>query len=171
MKKLLLVVSLVVATASALAQGTIYFNNYVRGVVDAPVFDVDGTTRLQGTGYSAQLEINGTAVGPVLNFRTAASNVAPAGLVAGAASFAVAGIAPGTQVSVRMHAWMGALGTGPEGYSNPFSVALGGVSVGGAPPTPAVNLIGLTSFSLVPEPSTIALGLLGAAALLLRRRN
>jgi len=48
---------------------------------------------------------------------------------------------------------------------------LGGVSVGGAPP-PTPPAIGVQSFALsgVPEPSTIALGIMGASAFLLRRR-
>jgi hypothetical protein len=42
------------------------------------------------------------------------------------------------------------------------------------PPVTAPNLVGLTSFSLVsatPEPSTIALGVMGACAFILRRRK
>jgi hypothetical protein len=38
-------------------------------------------------------------------------------------------------------------------------------------PSLPANLVGLTSFSLVPEPSTYALLALGAAALFLRRRK
>jgi len=47
----------------------------------------------------------------------------------------------------------------------------------GSPPGPAVNMEGLESFSLtvplatVPEPSTIALGVIGASAFLFRRRK
>jgi hypothetical protein len=48
---------------------------------------------------------------------------------------------------------------------------LGGVSIGGAPP-PTPPAIGVESFSIqaTPEPSTIALGIMGASAFLFRRR-
>jgi hypothetical protein len=60
------------------------------------------------------------------------------------------------------------------GESAPVNIAgLGGVNptTGAIVPTP--DLSGLQSFNLrvVPEPSTIALGVLGAAALLYRRRK
>jgi len=81
----------------------------------------------------------------------------------------------GQAVNVQLKAWMT---TGPgagatweaaqsKGASTVFSVT---PTV--APATPP-DLVGLTSFNItiVPEPSTIALGVLGAAALLLRRRK
>jgi hypothetical protein len=81
----------------------------------------------------------------------------------------------GTAVDVRLRGWMT---TGPgagttweaaasRGESSVFSV-----TPTMAPATPP-DLVGLTSFDIiiVPEPSTIALGVLGAAALLLRRRK
>jgi hypothetical protein len=54
------------------------------------------------------------------------------------------------------------------GYSQPFTLATIATA-----PAPASNLIGLTSFSLVgvPEPSTVALGVLGASLFLIRRRS
>ena len=55
----------------------------------------------------------------------------------------------------------------PAGKSEVFSppFALGGT---GTPAAPAAPLVGLTSFNihLVPEPSTTALGLMGAGTLL-----
>ena len=62
------------------------------------------------------------------------------------------------------------------GYSPLFTVqqSLGGFPTGpGLPPTTPPNLIGLQSFQLfaVPEPSTIALGILGAGCLFLLRRR
>jgi hypothetical protein len=60
----------------------------------------------------------------------------------------------------------------PAGESNPsFITGLGGI---GSPPGTPPALSGITSFSLTttasPEPSTIALGVMGASAFLLRRR-
>jgi hypothetical protein len=63
----------------------------------------------------------------------------------------------------------------PYGWSTPFSLTgLGGT---GTPPATPPDLVGLTSFSLVspvsttPEPGTITLGLMGAAAFFARRRK
>jgi len=62
----------------------------------------------------------------------------------------------------------------PYGMSASFNLsALGGT---GSPPATPPILTGLTSFSLinpsaVPEPATITLGIIGAAAFLMRRRN
>jgi len=60
----------------------------------------------------------------------------------------------------------------PYGWSTPFSLSnLGG---SGSPPATPPDLVGLTSFSLVssvPEPGTITLGLMGAAAFVARRRK
>jgi len=59
------------------------------------------------------------------------------------------------------------------GWSDTATItALGGT---GSPPAPNPSLAGLTSFSLIsvttsPEPSTIALGIMGASAFLARRR-
>jgi len=60
----------------------------------------------------------------------------------------------------------------PYGWSTPF--VLSGLGGTGSPPATPPDLIGLTSFSLVtsvPEPGTITLGLMGAAAFLARRRK
>jgi hypothetical protein len=62
----------------------------------------------------------------------------------------------------------------PYGWSPLFTLTgLGGT---GSPPATPPNLTGLQSFSLItptpgPEPGTIALGVMGAAAFLARRRN
>lgn len=86
----------------------------------------------------------------------------------------VTGSSYGGTVTLQAVAWYANAGqytfaTSPEtGVSTPFNVTLAG-SPTAADPT----LNGLTSFSLVnttPEPSTIALGVMGASAFLLRRR-
>jgi hypothetical protein len=59
-----------------------------------------------------------------------------------------------------------------RGESAPLTIAaLGGINpeTGAIVPTP--DLAGLQSFTLVPEPSTIALGVLGAIAFFFRRRK
>jgi hypothetical protein len=65
----------------------------------------------------------------------------------------------------------------PWGMSPTFNLTSLGEPANAGPPvvnsTPAENLIGLQSFSLttVPEPSTIALGVMGISAFLIRRRK
>jgi hypothetical protein len=153
-------------------------------------YPTTGTTtytgaKLTGTGYSAQLWAasganatsgfaactNGTSV-VTLSFRTGTT---AAGRVNGATSVGVPGVSQGGTATFQMRVWDNAAGTITsydsaltKGASSYFTVAnLGGTTV--TPP----NLVGLTSFNLatVPEPATIALGVIGAAALLLRRRK
>ena len=176
MKKALIAVACAVVSLSTYAQGTLNFNNRVAGVLDAPVFNIDTATRLDGTRFMAQLYAGATAdslaaVGVAAPFRTGAG----AGYInPGAnATVAVATVVPGANAFIRMRAWDTTTGATYEaasvrGESSVFSVATGGA---GSPPSLPANLVGLTSFNLVPEPSTIALGVLGAAALLIRRRK
>jgi len=174
MKKLLLVAPLLVATAVALGQGTVLFStrNTAAGIL-APVYDTDTTTLLVGTDFKAQLyagltEASLAPVGAVADFKT--------GLLAGyvSAGTQILSWAGGTTVYVQMRAWNAPFasydaakaGTGGKwGESNTIQVKLT------EPPAAPADLVGLQSFHLIPEPSTIALCLLGAAALLLRRRS
>jgi len=91
----------------------------------------------------------------------------------------------GAAATVAVAAWYNAGGTVtsysaavaaqlPSGESPAFNLSALGEPAGAGPSTPAENLIGLQSFSLatsVPEPGTIALGVMGLSALLIRRRK
>src|SRR4026207_860607 len=70
MKKLLAIAALVLAVYGAQAQGTVNFNNRVTGVVDQPVFDVGGTTKLDGAGFLAGLYEGTTLLGTAVPFRS-----------------------------------------------------------------------------------------------------
>lgn len=184
MKKTLITAACVVATLSAMAQGTVNFNNSPAAIggTGAPVFNIDGVTKL-GSAFVAQLyagPVGGSLapVGVFLPFRDGAG----AGFInsTGAdTSRTIPGIAAGTPADVQIRAWATSGGATYEaavasGALYGFSpiLSLGATGGAGEPPGLPVNLIGLQSFNLVvPEPSTIALGLLGAAALLLRRRK
>jgi hypothetical protein len=185
MKKLIYVAALLVASLSAYAQGTVAFNNRSLPAIDAPVFDVGGTVRLDGAAWFAQLYAGpvGTAdtalaaIGSPTTFRTGAG----AGYINAVSEIIVPGVAVGGTARIQMRAWDATFGTyaaaqagnGKIGSSSSFDVAnLGGQGPAGPPAVPA-TLVGLTTFSLtqVPEPSTIALGALGVAALLFRRRK
>jgi len=186
MKKLLIVLACVAATVMVSGQGTIDVRNKAtgpNGAVDAPIFDVGGVTKLADVTFLAQVYAgpagNLTAIGTAMPFRTGTG----AGYYNAGATFTyeVPGVALGGTASVQLKVWEAAAGTYDAaaagttykfGASTVFPLATGGA---GSPAALASALVGLTSFSLgvnaVPEPSTLALGLLGAAALLLRRRK
>lgn len=171
MKKLAILAAAAMMTVGAYAQGTVNNANFVSGVLDAPVFDVDGTTRLAGANYMAQLYAGPAggslaAIGSPVAFKTGSG----AGYFLGGAA-TIPTVAPGANADIKIVAFQGASEASAvaTGSSSVFTVQTGGA---GNPPGLPANLVGLTSFSLqVPEPSTIALGILGAAALLLRRRK
>jgi len=185
MKKIIIVIACMLAGISAYAQGTVNFNNRVPAAatpVDAPIYDVGGTTRLSGTGFYAQLygaAVGGTlaAIGDPLTFSTGRPGYVLATGVD--TTRAIPGVTPGGNAVVQIRAWSAASGStyeaalaagGAVGSSDTLTLVTGG---GGSPPGPPADLIGLQSFSLtaIPEPSTLALGLLGAALLVIRRRK
>ena len=187
MKRLFFPLAAVLVGASTFGQGTILFNNRVTGQVDAPVNRSDGTG--VGAGANAQLYLvtgSGpsaayTALYPATTFRTTSAAAAfyvvqPPGPVI------VPGIGAGQQATVVMRVWDGAIGSDYDAAvsrceMNPITITLGGVPATGAPIPDAVlaGMQGPPGFGgclrIVPEPSTMALGLLGAAALLCRRRK
>jgi hypothetical protein len=176
MKKLLVTLTAVLVSASTFAQGTINFNTRTTGV-DAPVFKPDGVTGAgAGTAANAQLYLfaNGaatTALTPATTFRASPAGAAQA-YVNPVSPVTVNGVAAGQQVQVVLRAWEGASydTASIRGQSTPITITLGG-DIPGAPPAVPALLTGLAGFSMIPEPSTMALGLLGAAALLYRRRK
>ena len=168
MKTLLVAFAIGLTELAAFGQGQVVFANKVGTDVDAPVLG----SSLQGLGpnYSVQLVLMGsdgalTPLIPISTFR-------PPGL--GAAAIADrywypqtvdVPVQPGSLATFVVRAWQTAAGsyeaaqaTGSAGQSAPFVVAVGG---GVLPPS---NLTTLQSFTLVlPEPSVLALGILGAA--------
>jgi hypothetical protein len=131
-----------------------------------------------GTGKANILESPSLGGGPgyagawSLNFGSSAATLLPG---------TTAGSAGGSQL--QLAAWYS--GGGVTSYATAFSEGLpaGASEVGilnglggGSPPATAPDLggLGITSFSLattVPEPSTIALGVIGASAFLMRLRR
>lgn len=177
MKKLLIALAAVIVTVATHAQGTVVFNNRISALgLDAPITRSDTGAGL-GPTYSAGLYFNGTLVpGSTTTFRDGASNAALAKYING-----LTVTIPGTtieqaNVTVQMRAWLTSAGSfeaaaaTQRGSSGDLVIAQLG---GGANPNVANNLpASFTGFVVqVPEPSTIALGVLGAAALLFRRRK
>jgi hypothetical protein len=179
MKKLLIAVAAVLLTVAAHAQtAQVTFGN-LGGGVNAPVF-LGSLTSNQGPGpnYTAELFLQGAGGAETsiskLSFRppgTGSQAIADRYWIATVVD--VAGKAVGDSATFIVRGYRTDLGSaaaaraaGLLGESNPVTVTLGGGTV--TPP----SLTGLQSFVIpIPEPSTIALGFLGAAALLLRRRK
>lgn len=175
MKSLIVAAAVSLVAIGALAQGQISVGNRVSGKVDAPITDDKGA-KLDGAAYLAQAYVGKTAdslapVGTAQAFRvgTAAGYITTTAVT-------VAGAPDGTALFVQLRAWEAAGGANYEaayaagklaGFSNTISM-----TAAEAPNLPP-SMAGLQSFALaaIPEPSTLALGMLGAAALLLRRRS
>jgi hypothetical protein len=171
--KLLLTSLLIWATAfSALGQGTVMMLNRVGSSVDAPVYDTDGTTKLAGTGFRAQLYAGSTeaslkAVGDSVTFRT---GLAVGYFDSGSDSTrTIPGVAAGGKAYAQVRAWDATKGSSYEaaqsagaktGSSDVFSVTTGGGLV------PPAQLVGLRTFKLqlsskptiTKQPVSLALG-------------
>jgi hypothetical protein len=158
-------------TISAIGQGTVEFVNRSPSGVIAQVTVVSPGGRVglmdgvpyPGAKWEAQL-FGGpeggalVALTPKTTFRTGAG----AGYIV-SVFVPIPGVAPGERASLQMKAFT--IDGLYSGSSKVFSLTVGS---GPFPPAP---LHGLESFSVtVPEPSTIALGILGAVGLCLMRR-
>lgn len=178
-KPLLPLFLLALISPSTFAQGEVFFANRITGSIDArvslvgpgkPAHDFADST------YNAALAVFRnqtweTVPGSVVPFRGLPGTAAN-GYITGF-NISIPGFAPGTAVLLRMRGFLGpsfeeALAScATAGESAPVTVTLGGGII------PVPNMDGLSPFSIMPcpEPSTIALAILGAAALILRRRK
>jgi len=166
------------AFTAAYGQGTVLVQNNL-GAAITFIYQQDGVTKATGADYKVQVftysgnEANpfGTQLGDTVTI--AANGRFTAG------SQAVAGVAGGSTAQLIVRAWDTKTGADYasaliSGKSAVFtSSVLGGA--GNPPATPSSMVTGLPtgfqSFALTPEPTTIALGALGAAALFIRRRK
>jgi hypothetical protein len=169
MKKLIIALATIMVTAVAYGQGTVQLNNRIVGTVDARILLPDGSGA--GAGFTAQLwggPQGGTLapLTPSTDFRTSSANAM--GYV-NSTTVAVPGVGPAQTATLQLRAFDGAdFGSSlVSGMSGTIDVALGG---GALPPAALAGLSGFT-LTAIPEPSTIALGVLGLAALMLRRRK
>lgn len=187
----------ILAAGSAVVsgQGLLQNSNYSFDIgSDQPVYQMDTVTALTG-GYVAQIY-----AGTEGNL-AAASAVSPFWDIAGfegtwdggtetSAGFAVDGVAAGETAFVQVYAWdasyasldeaIAAYESGVDnayGFSDVFQVVAGTPADPNAmPPSVALpaKLVGFESFNLlpgVPEPTTIALGLMGLGLVALRARK
>ncbi|MCP5516605.1 MAG: PEP-CTERM sorting domain-containing protein [Verrucomicrobiales bacterium] len=181
MKKLIVLAACVGATAMAFGQGQFNLNNRVTGSVDARVTNGAGDPLNGADGWVAQAYMSDAENGsysPIADSMvTFRSSPVPAGLgYLNGGIKTVAGSDAGSSIWVKLYAWNTNDGASYEaaeaafgsiGMSNGVQISLGGGTI----ITP--DLVGLQGFSVaaVPEPSTLALGLLGIGALMLRRRR
>lgn len=183
MKRTLLAIVAITASVGVLAQGQISFANDIFSVPPtaeqpngAVVGDMGGVPIDGAAGWAQLYAPNAQGsyepVGAAVNFLTGSF----AGYFAGGVRN-VPNVVPGASGMIDVRAWLDSAGQTYEaavatginyGMSGPFEVATGGA---GSPPSVPGNMTAMPAFNLVPEPSTTALGVIGAFALLLRRRK
>jgi hypothetical protein len=108
---------------------------------------------------------------PATTFRTTSAAAMPY-VVQPATPVIVPGVPAGQQATIVLRAWAGGATYDTatlRGQTLPITISLGGTPPVGAP-IPDAFLTGLQGFAF-PEPSPIALGVLGFTAFLLRRRR
>ena len=155
--------------------GVLTFNNFVPGLINAPVSLWDGTGPGLSTGWNAQLvhvaaDDQIIPLFPATTFRST-SAAASYYVQQPSENVHVPGVLAGSSATLRMRVWNGpSFETATlRGESNDITVELAGIR-GPLPPIPFSFLEGLQGFTIVPEPSIISVVLLGAAALFVRRR-
>ena len=151
MKKFVLSVLCALVSVSALGQGTIQLSNIGKTIVT-----VDGAAAPAGTTVQY-------ATGPGALVGTSASILGAGYFSAGSTTL------DGLTGTVNLHL-AGHTGDGNWSYSAPFEVTLGGAGSPPSPPAALPNGVAL-DITAIPEPSTIALAVLGGGALLFRRRK
>jgi hypothetical protein len=188
MKKLLLTGILVIATAGAFAQGVVSMNTISASV--------NARATVLGTGEPAGLNAPGTfsvglyggpggtaedslqLIGALASFGSTAAQAGYVLTSTGGGNRTIDGVPAGSPAALQIRAWSAGYPT----YEAAFASNLGTVFVGKsavitvsptAPPSPPAALTGLAGYTVapVPEPSTIALGLLGLGAIALFRRR
>lgn len=183
MRKLIALFAVTVVAASALAQGTVNFNNNVwetttpRRVMDrlgAPLVGTDYVAQLY-FGTAGTVDTSLTAIGGVARFRVGTTSQ-PGTWSGGTRT--LTGITAGQTARLQVRVYDATLfpagydaavtGGGIYGFSTAFDYT---VPSGGTPAPNEFWMANFGGFTLVPEPSTIALGVLGLAGLLFIRRR
>jgi hypothetical protein len=162
------------AAGNATLAGAYNYNNgsdYSVELYAAPGLNAPASALQPVTQYLSTLRTSGTVGGEFKNV-TLATDPGITGTSGGSATIAlVAWYNGGGTYSSYSAALTAGVPTGVSALDN--IAALGGT---GSPAAPTPDLLGLQSFSLVvpvpvPEPSTVALGVIGASTLLFRRRK
>ncbi|MGE3309440.1 MAG: hypothetical protein AB7O66_05665 [Limisphaerales bacterium] len=181
MKTIVIALAAFSVAASAFAQGTVNFATRSGTIVNAPVTYAGGGP-VVGTGAAAvwgQLYASapgGTLApaGAPVPFRSDAG----AGYITAGGTIEIPGTTVGGSAQVKLVAWaafMGAtyaeaLAKGQGNLGESAVLTVNGLGGGTTPPALLAGLHGF-SFSVIPEPSIAALGLLGAGLLLMFPRR
>jgi hypothetical protein len=195
MKKVITIALLSLAAVSSWAQGTVQFQNgqiTFAATADRFVYlGAVGGVKMTGTNIGVALyymagadqaimsPTAGTQAG-AMAFGRAATTTAP-GIWANPAAAGNTRILNGVDVTqtatLQVRAWdttkyasfAAAFAANDYGWSQPFNQRMPDFAHGD--PVPLSYMEGLRAFAIVPEPSTIALGVLGVAGLLALRRR
>jgi hypothetical protein len=183
---LLLVAALGLMTVSSKADYSLQIATTTTGTSPNAVFDVDGLTKVDNT-FLGQIKVNGTFLANVFNFGQNGATVVSAlngYLSAGTINVTSGTLFGGSSATVQLYAFKGAAtydqaavtpGAKIGNSASSITVTLGGLNQAGDNTFTVPNLATMQGFTLsvvpVPEPATIALGLFGAAGLLMRRRK
>ncbi len=176
MKRLALLAALIIGSAASsfAAVGTVMLNNYD---ADKAVFLDTAGTKAPMDSVFFELLGNGALVQNTTDGSTKWSINAEAGYFDTGVGIVPGVAANATGVNFELRGYVGASwATGTKIGSITWTQAVGSWDNTAQPPAPpsgaALALPGnLLVKTAIPEPSTIALGLLGAAALLIRRRK
>jgi hypothetical protein len=191
--------ALIGATAQAQTPGQFIFKTFDGSDFDSHLtFEVDGTKAV-GPDVVGRIWINTSTsmTAPTIGLNVAGGDpftangwtAVGAGSVAfltgagsgfidnGTAFIDVPGTNPGDSVWYSLGAWDSTTSgnfsdSTDRNYSGPEQISLGGTpAMGAAIPQLSVNTFSSFNLEVVPEPSTVALGVIGGLALLMRRRK
>lgn len=176
MKKSIVAFISLVASVAGFAQGQVHFKTHDISTfppVDARIFlsaffgDFGSPTT---DGFGQLFIKSGTSYTPLTPSAPFGTSPSEAGYIDGGIATAPAGFPGGTTVSLVLRAWLGASGSTYDssvwrGETAPFILTLQ------ESPNAIPDLIGLQGFALVPEPTSLALGVAGISGLLLWKRT
>jgi len=170
MKKLMIAVAALMVSIAAYGQGQFVFNNRALPDVNAPFQDKSGVNL---TGYTVQVlaGANGSNVSAAQSVGTTDMRTGNAAGYVNPLTPTVPGIGNGAKADVWLNFFQGTSTTGaPAAQLGPYTVTLAE-----APNTPGPLPLGTspinTGIGTVPEPATLALGLIGLGTLLAFRRR
>lgn len=181
--KFLATAALAFASVSGLqaADGEITFFTANADTSKGRIFQVDGVTRLNST-FLGQLYVSDSLNGTYLALGTPVAWSGSGNI--NSSTFSIAGTTPGvTTYFYKVAAWTASSGatfeqaltasSGLAGISAGTQITLGGTVTTPAPGVITANANTFSNFSLaaVPEPTTVALAVMGGLGLLARRRR